>query len=108
MVANPPTTVKLLTWIGLNTDHKRDSVVYDFWSSLQGLAYLVTKDADGIDAGCHNYQKREISRERFTMTRIQVKRLKSLMYWVQDRYRCQENYDFSDVNNQQQFLNEDI
>ena len=38
------------------------------------------------------------------MTRIQVKRLKSLMYWVQDRHICQENYDFPDVITQQQFL----
>ena len=38
------------------------------------------------------------------MTRIQVKRLKYLMYWVQDRHICQENYDFPDVITQQQFL----
>ena len=40
------------------------------------------------------------------MTRIQVKRLKSLMYWVQDCHRCQENYDFPDTTTQQKFLND--
>ena len=39
------------------------------------------------------------------MTRIQVKRLKALMYWVQDSHICQENYEFPGVITQQQFLN---
>ena len=100
--------MQLLTWIGLNNDQKSDSVTADFLSAPEVLAHLVNEDADGIDGGCHNNQKKAILRERFSMTRIQVKKLKSLMYWVQDCHRCQENYDFSDVNNQQQFLNEDI
>ena len=77
-----------------------------FMSAPEGLAHLVTEDAYGIDAGCHNYQKRAILRERFAMTRIQVNRLKSLMYWVQYLHICQENYYFPDVITQQQFLND--
>ena len=105
MVANTPTIVQLMTWIGLSPDYKRDSVTSDFMSATEGLAHLVTEDADVIDYGQHNYQKRVIARERFTMTRIQVKRLESLMYWDQDRHTCQENYCSSGVINQQQFLN---
>ena len=102
----PPTIVQLLTWIGLNNYQKRDSVTSDFISAPEGLAHLITKDADGIDAGCHNYQKKSIVRERFTMNKIQVKRLKALIYWVQDCHICQDNYDSPDVITQQQFLND--
>ena len=73
-------------------------------STAGALYRCITKDADGINAGSHNYHKREIARKRLTMTRIQVKRLKYLMYWVQDLHIYQENYDFLDVINQQQFL----
>ena len=89
MVVNPPTIVQLLTWIGLNTDQKRDSVTSEFVYAPEGLAHLMTEDTDEIDSVCHKYQKRVIARERFNMTRVQVKRLKSFMYWVQDRHRCQ-------------------
>ena len=75
-------------------------------SAPEGLSHLVTKDTDGIDARRHKYQTREIVKERFTMTRIQVKRLKALIYWVQDLHRCQESYDFPGVITQQQFLND--
>ena len=60
MVTNTPTIVQLLTCVGLNNNQKRDIVTPDFVSTPEGLAHLVTKDAYGIDAGCHNYQKREI------------------------------------------------
>ena len=40
------------------------------------------------------------------MTRIKVKRLKALMYWVQYCHICQDNYDFPDVITQQQFIND--
>ena len=101
---NTPRTVQLQTWIGLNNDQKRDIVISDFMSDPEGLAHLVTKDADGINSRSHNDEKRVIARESFTTTRIQVKMLKYLMYWVQDLHIYQENYDFLDVINQQQFL----
>ena len=40
------------------------------------------------------------------MTSIQLNRLKSLMYWVRYRHRCQEKYNVTDVITQQQFINE--
>ena len=66
--------MQLLTWVGLNTNQKRNSLTSKFMSAPEGLAHLVTEDADDIDAGCHNYQKGVIVRERFALTRIQVKR----------------------------------
>ena len=106
MVANQPTIVQLLNCIGLNTHKKRYSVTSDLMSAPEGLSHLVTKNADVINAGCHSFQKREIVRDRFIMTIIQLKRSKALMYWFQDRHRCQENYDLPDVITQQQFLND--
>ena len=89
--------MKLLTRIGLNAYQKIDSVTSDFVSAPEGLAHLVTKDADDIDAGNHNYQNRMVLRERFNMMSIQVKRLKYLMFRVQDRHKFQENLEFPDV-----------
>ena len=51
MVANPPTTVLFMTWIGLNNNKKRYSVTYDFISAPEVLAHIVNKYADGIDTG---------------------------------------------------------
>ena len=51
MVANPPTTVKFPTLIGFNTNQNTGSVTSDFMSAPEGLSHLVTKYADGIDAG---------------------------------------------------------
>ena len=73
-------------------------------SAPEGLAHLFTEDADDIASRFHNYQKRAIVKGRFIMTSIQVKRLKALMYWVQDCNICQDNYDFPDVINQLYFL----
>ena len=106
MVANTPKIVQILTWIGLNNNQKRNSVTSDVVSYTEVLSHIVTEDADGIGAICHNYQKRDITRESFTMTIIEVNRLKYFMYWVQDFHIFQENYDFPDVINQQKFLNE--
>ena len=105
MVVNPPTIVQVLTWIGFNTSHKRGSVTSYFVYATEGLAHSVIKDDYGIDAGCHNYHKRVISRWKFNMNIIKVQRLKSLMYWVQDCHRYQENCDFPDINTKQQLLN---
>ena len=62
MVATPPTTIQLLTWIGLNTEQKRNSIISDFMSAPEGLSHLITKDDDRIDYGCHKYHKRVIAR----------------------------------------------
>ena len=75
MVATPPTTIQLLTWIGLNTEQKRNSIISDFMSAPEVLEHLHIEDAYGINVGFHNHHKRVIARERFTMMRIQVKRL---------------------------------
>ena len=58
MVVNPPTIVQLLAWIGLNADHKRNSVTSDFLSAPESLAHLVTEYDDDIYSVCHTYQKR--------------------------------------------------
>ena len=57
MVANLPTTVQLLNWIVLNTNHNRDIVTSNFMPALEGLTHLVTKYDDVIDGGFHNYQR---------------------------------------------------
>ena len=82
MIVNSHIIVYLMTWMGLNINKKKDSVASDFIYSPEGLTHLVTKDADGIDAKFHNYQNRVIARESFTVERIQVNMLKSLMYCV--------------------------
>ena len=48
----------------------------------KGIRHLNDKDAEMIQAACGGYAKRTLANGRFVVTRIQQKRLVSLMYWV--------------------------
>ena len=102
MAAVAPGIVDLLTWIGLNTARKCTGVEDDLLSP-NGLVHLKDETADGIIAACNGYTKRQTA-ARFTITRVQQKRIISLMYWVQDRHRTREAFAFDVGTDQAMFL----
>ena len=97
-----PDITQILTWIGLDTDRKRDGVTDDLLHP-NGLIHLNNENADGIIAACTSYSKRAAA-ARFSLSRVQQKRLISLLYWVQDRYRTRETYSFDAGITEPEFL----
>ena len=78
MAAVAPGIADLLTWIGLDTDRKRQGVEDDLLSP-NGLEHLKDESEDGIIAACNGYTKRA-GNARFSITRVQQKIIISLMY----------------------------
>ena len=97
-----PDITQILTWIGLDTARKRDGVTEDLLHP-NGLVHLNNENADGIIAACTSYSKRAAA-VRFSLSRVQQKRLISLLYWVRDRYRTRESYSFDAGISEPEFL----
>ena len=97
-----PDIQQILTWIGLDTDRKRDGVTADLLDP-EGLVHLKNENADGIIAACTSYSKRAPA-VRFSLSRVQEKRLISLTHWVQDKYRTREPYQFEQGMTEPVFL----
>ena len=97
-----PDIVQILTWIGLDTVRKRNGVTTDLLHP-DGLVHLNNENAEGIKAACTSYTK-FVTNVRFSLSRVQQKRLISLMYWVQDRYRTRELYSFDAGITEPEFL----
>ena len=81
---------QLLTWAGLDTYVKRDGVTGDMMTAPEGLGHLIHESAEKIVHACAAFTKTFPANMRFSVTRIQDRRLVSLMHWVQDKYRCRE------------------
>ena len=48
------------------------------------IGHLNDEDEKVINAACGGYAKKNFANGRFLVTRVQQKRLVSLMYWVKD------------------------
>ena len=51
------------------------------------IVHINDEDAEGIQSACGRYAKRTLANGRFVVTRVQPKRLLSLVYWVKDQCR---------------------
>jgi hypothetical protein len=98
---------QLLTWVGIDTDAKRAAILDDMMADPEGLGHLINESAERIVHACNAFTKRFPANSRFSVTRIQERRLISLMHWAQDKYRCREPYVFPlDTADQASFLME--
>ena len=70
--------LQILTWIGLDTDRKRNDVTTDLLYP-NSLVHLNNKNDNGIIAACTSYTKLTVNL-RFSSSRVQQKRLISLLY----------------------------
>ena len=63
------------------------------------ILHINDDDAEVIQGACGRYAKRTVANGRFVVTRVQPKRLVSLMYWVKDQRRLRETTDiFNDTD----------
>ena len=75
-------TDKILTMLGINTQGATSGIQKDMLTEPEVTVHLNDEDAEGIQVACGGYSKRKLANGRFVVTRVQQKRLVSLMYWV--------------------------
>ena len=96
VVAATLTTIEILGLIGITTAQATNAIRDDMLTEPEGIGHLNDEDAEGIQSACSAYAKRPTA-TRFTVTRVQQKRLISLMYWVKDKVRLGEPTEFADT-----------
>lgn len=83
------TTINILTWSGMSTAAHRNVVIADLLPEPDGIANLVDETKDRIKSTYIAYAKR--TNNAFNVSHTTVKRLTSLMYWVQDKERTSDS-----------------
>ena len=74
------TTDEVLTILGINTQWARNDIQEDMLMEPKVIGHLNDEDTEGIQAACGWYAKRTLVNGIFVVTRVQQKRLISLMY----------------------------
>ena len=103
MAAAHLTVSQMLTWIGISTAGHRNAVKEDMMPQPEGIAHLQDETPDGIKDACNSYAKRP-GNQRFVITRVQMKRLTSLMHCVKDMKRLDEEIAFDAGTERDEFL----
>lgn len=85
-------TDQLLQWIGIPTAAQRNAVTADLFPAPRGLQHLTKETKSGIEEAVVGYSKRR--QGAFRISRVQLKWLISLMYWVQDQQRIDKPFQF--------------
>ena len=78
------TNDEILIILGINTQGSRKGIQEDILTEPEGIRHLNDEDVEGIQATCGGYAKRTLANGRFSVTRVQQKRLVLLMYWVKE------------------------
>ena len=65
--------------LGINTQGERNEIQEDILKEPEGIRHLNYKDAEGLQAACGRYAKRTLTNGIFVVTKVQQKRLVSLM-----------------------------
>ena len=99
MATVPLKTINILTMLVINKVLAREVICDDMMTDTEGIGHLNVEYAEGIQSACSAYTKRTPATRIFTVTRVQQKRLISLMYWVKDKHRLKEPTEFYNIHN---------
>ena len=80
------TMQQTLTHIGITVAAQRAAVIEDLLPNPDKLGSLLDETKDGIEDACASYNKLPQA-DRFRLSRVVIKRLVGLMYWVKDQER---------------------
>lgn len=101
----PLTHTQILTYIGITIANQRNTVADDLIPLPDRLSSLLDETKEGIEDTCMSYTKLG-QNDRFRLSRVIVKRLVALMYWVRDRGRLDFPVSFPNGTDQQELLEE--
>ena len=79
------TTEEILAVLAINKKGARNGIQEDMLTEPKVIGHLNDEDAEIFQAACIVYAKRTLANRRFIVTRVQQKRLTSLVYWVKDQ-----------------------
>ena len=106
MAALPPaflTKQEVLILCGRDDSTVINGLIQDMLSPPEGIRHLQDEDVDGIQSACSGYARRTASNGKFTVRRVNQKRLISLMQWVKDKHRLAKSAKFPLGTTQIQF-----
>ena len=96
------TNNQIFNWIGFTVVAQRNAIINDMISDgLQGLEHMTMEEVKEI---CSSYAKRTDGPFPIFCTPLQKQRLKSLVLWVQDTIRAQQDPRFPNGTTRAQFL----
>jgi len=99
----PLSVDEILTFIGFEEEDEREEIAIDLMREPAGILHLLNETAEGIERACASYSKRPED-ERFDVSRIGIRGIISLMYWVKDQERVGEPIEFADGTTNEEFL----
>ena len=67
---------------GINTQGSRNFIQEDMLTEPKGIGHVNDEDAEVTQGAYGGYSKRTLANGKFVVTKVQQKRLLSLMYWV--------------------------
>ena len=87
-MANIPITT-IVQWCGISTTPARNRIIADMMSPPEGLKHLNGETSKEMLGTFRDYARREKEDGKIIFTRVQQRRLTSLMYWVKDKTRLE-------------------
>ena len=98
-------TNQVLTQIGISVPAQRTLVISDLMPNPEKLGAFLDETKDGIEDTCSSYNKLP-QEDRFRLSRVIVKRLVGLMYWVKDQHRISQPLTFPAGATREDIINE--
>ena len=101
----PPVPInKIIEWCGITTARVRTQMIAELFTAPEGLFHLVDETNEGLQSAFREYSRRDKADGKIIFTRVQQKRLISLMDWVKDRARLNEIIEFEGDTNRVEFI----
>ena len=104
MVTIPITTI--VQWCGMSTTTARNRIIADMMSPPEGLKYLNGETSEEILGTFRDYDSHDKEDGKIIFTRVQQRRLISLIDWVKDKTLPEEEASFTDGSKRQELIYE--
>ena len=97
-------TTTILGWCGITTNANKNTIVAEILSPLEGLTHLDDETDEGMTSTFRNFGIRDANDGKIIFIWFQQKRLISLMDWVKDKSRLNEEVTFDNGTIRNEFV----
>ena len=94
----------ILGWCGITTNANKNTIVAELLSPPEVLGHLNDETEEGMVATFCDFGRRDANDGKIIFSRVQQKRITSLMDWVKDRVRIDEPTDFEAGTDRAEFI----
>ena len=96
----------IFQWCGMSTTTARNRIIADMMSPPEGLKHLNGETSEEMLGKFRDYARRDKEDGNIIFTRVQQKILISLMDWVKDKTRLEEEASFPDRTTREEVIYE--